>query len=97
MPPTAQPTPVLEFITAMEEYTVEHITSAYTSFSEPESAPLLVAIGSCEGEKLKILIDCGASRDFINASSLKRLKVPTHTLQHPLRVKLADGSISTTN
>ena len=62
-----------------------------------ESSPLLILIGECNGQPVRMMIDCGASRNFVNSHSLKRLHLPPTSLPEPVRIKLADGSITTTS
>ena len=63
----------------------------------PAASPLLLLLGYSNGKAVKVLLDCGASRDFIGLHCLARLKAPTSELATSMRVKLADGSISTTS
>ena len=43
---------------------------------------------------LKSLVDSGATREFCNEEYVRRKKLHTHQLKQPLRVRLADGSMS---
>ena len=84
-PPTpVPPIPPLEFV------------SKAVCPSDHDSSPLLVLIGECNGKSVRILIDSGATRDFVGYHALTRMGLTTSSLAEPLRVKLADGSISTT-
>ena len=65
--------------------------------SMPEAVPLLIVIGTCAGRLVKVLIDCGASRDFVGFHAIRRLQLPTSRLSAPLRVKLANGTIASTD
>ena len=85
VPPTAAPTP-LDFIGQ---------AVCHTSTTD-ESSPLLILLGTCNGQPVKIMIDCGATRDFAGYHAVKRLALTTAP-HAPLRVRLADGSISTTS
>ena len=60
------------------------------------SSPLLIIRAKCGDEDVLILVDSGASRNFANRHSMKRLALKPDALPKPLRVKLADGSISST-
>lgn len=57
---------------------------------------LLVLPGRHKGYYLRVLVDSGASRDFISATTVARLKLAPRQLSTALRVRLADGTMSTT-
>ena len=60
------------------------------------SSPLLLVEATCHGKKVLILIDCGATRDFASRRAVHRLGFTPQSLGELLRVKLANGTISTT-
>ena len=49
------------------------------------------------GRNAKVLIDCGATTNFINTSFVLSNHIPTTTIDNYQTVKLADGSKYTTN
>jgi len=57
---------------------------------------LMILLGYSGPHAIKIMLDSGASKDFVSAHLVNKLKVPMHTLTNPIRVKLADGSHSIT-
>jgi hypothetical protein len=57
---------------------------------------LMVVIGHVGTNHVKILIDSGASHDFISAKLAAKLKVCMQDLGTPMRVRLANGSHSIT-
>ena len=63
----------------------------------PEASPLLIVLGTVDGHTVKVLIDCGASRNFAGFHAIQRLALPPARLSAPLRVKLANGTIATTD
>lgn len=58
---------------------------------------LLVFPGTVNGFPVKILIDSGAMRDFASSKLVKKFGLATSTLEHPLRVRLANGLVQATD
>lgn len=75
---------------------VSPVTEQITNVSAPHaSSNLLVLVGRHRGRIVKVLVDSGASRDFISAAAVKRLGLAMSPLDVHLKVRLADGSLST--
>jgi hypothetical protein len=49
-----------------------------------------------QGKPARAMLDSGATRNFLSHSFVRKHQLPTSTLQNPLRVRLADGSIMKT-
>ena len=60
------------------------------------SRQLLTVQVSLNGVPCTLLIDSGASRNFINTSFVDQHKLRLSSLRHPLRIRLADGTLSAT-
>jgi len=60
------------------------------------SQQLLVINVSINGISGSFLVDSGASRDFINVAFAKKHRLHLSNLQRPLRIRLADGTLSAT-
>jgi hypothetical protein len=54
---------------------------------------MLTVDGTIEGRRAHILIDSGASVDFVSENFVQRQQIATTKLHPPLRVNLADGTI----
>jgi len=61
-----------------------------------EDTRLMIVIGHSGSTSIKILIDSGASQDFVSAKLVSKLKIDMHELATPMRVKLANGANSVT-
>ena len=61
------------------------------------SSHLMVLQGTYSGHPAKVLIDSGASRDFVNAQFVHANNISTSNLPERLQVRLADGSTTTTH
>ena len=57
----------------------------------------MVLQGTYAGHPAKILIDSGASRDFVNLRFVHANNIATSKLLERLQVRLADGSTTTTH
>ena len=68
-----------------------------SSKPEPDMAEQLIVFDCLvQGKPARAMLDSGATRNFLSHSFVHQHKLPTSTLQHPLRVRLADGSIMKT-
>jgi hypothetical protein len=67
----------------------------FTLSPDNASEKLLTFTGTCNDYPARYLIDCGATKDFISKSFAKDKGILTHNCG-PLRVRLADGSITIT-
>ena len=55
---------------------------------------IILKTPTADDTNLESLIDSGATLDFISESYVRENKLKTHKLENPLRVRLADGSMS---
>jgi transposase InsO family protein len=80
--------------------TISDTTHCVTNLSTVAAADphsLLVLSGKYKGHFLRVLVDSGASSDFISTSAVTRLRLAPQELAEAIRVRLADGSLSTTD
>ena len=91
--PSSSPADAQPCVSALSELV---FVSQISAPPDSLSSPLLIIRAKCKEEDVLILVDSGASRDFANRHSMKRLALEPDALPKPLRVKLADGSISST-
>lgn len=64
---------------------------------KPTDTCLIVLHGTVQGHTARVLIDSGASRNFVNDNFLASCQVPTTKLPHRLRVRNANGGIVRTH
>lgn len=70
---------------------------ALNSRAAGDNSQQLLTVSICvNGTKAVFLVDSGASRDFISTAFAKQHCLPLSTLSKPLRVRLADGTLSAT-
>jgi hypothetical protein len=67
------------------------------SSSSRRSTPLIELNGSINGHPCKILIDCGASCDFVSDRIVKKYQLKKETFSPGLTIGLPDGSRSQSN
>lgn len=71
-------------------------SQAYVALSHPlariRSAPLIEMKGSIGGHPARILIDCGASCNYVSQRMVNRYQLRKQTFHPPLTIELADGS-----
>lgn len=67
------------------------------SVSHRRSAPLITMRGTIDGCPGRVLIDCGASCNYISERLVSRYQLRTKTFHPPLTIELADGSQSKTS
>ena len=73
------------------------LTAAVDSFDrlegmEHDSSELLVLEGLLDGERCRnVLVDAGASSNFVHLSWARRHRLPVQKLKRPLDVRMADG------
>lgn len=67
------------------------------SVSHRRSAPLITMRGTIDGYPARVLIDCGASCNYISERLVSRYQLRTKTFHPPLTIELADGSQSKTS
>lgn len=67
------------------------------SSSRERSAPLIEMKGSIEGRACRILIDCGASCNYVSQRIVNRYQLRREKFHPPLTIELADGSRTKTN
>ena len=80
-PPAPQPKP-------------QHVPAALVSALHTSSPGLLVLKASVGGHAANILVDSGATQEFISSAFVARTKLPTSS-RTPLRVRNANGTVST--
>ena len=71
-------------------------SQAYLARSHPlsrkRSAPLIEMKGSIEGYPSRILVDCGASCNYVSQRMVNRYQLKRQKFHPPLIIELADGS-----
>ena len=77
---------IMSLESSLQNYMVSQIHS---------EAGLLYFDVKLSGKTFKSLLDCGASREFINDSTARSHGLARKDLQHPFNVKLADGTVLT--
>ena len=97
IPASPSPPPSTACATTASPPPLAYISSTWTADPyAPQSSPLLILQGYSNGMPVKIMIDCGATRDFAGYHAIRRLGLPPEA-SDPVRVRLADGSLSTTS
>ena len=84
-PPEPPPLPISD---------TTHCVTNLSTVAAAAADHLLVLSGRYKGHFLRVLVDSGASCDFISTSAVTRLRLPPQELAEALRVRLADGSLS---
>jgi hypothetical protein len=66
-----------------------HVTASSASYDS-----LVIHTSTTKDTHLKALVDIGATKNFCSDSYVREKLLPTHSLANPLRIRLADGSMS---
>ncbi|KAK3241869.1 hypothetical protein CYMTET_48393 [Cymbomonas tetramitiformis] len=69
--------------------------SQLTAIRDKEGTLLLVFWALLKGQRVRVLVDSGASDEFISSECVKRLNLTVRANGMPLNVTLADGSVQT--
>ncbi|KAK3258344.1 hypothetical protein CYMTET_32604 [Cymbomonas tetramitiformis] len=69
--------------------------SQLTAIRDKEGTLLLVFWALLKGQRVRVLVDSGASDEFISSECVKRLNLTVRANGTPLNVTLADGSVQT--
>lgn len=91
VPPTPSPPPAPN-----EPLPSDYEPDTATVTSMSASNELLILLIPHGSDFLRVLIDSGASNDFISTATVSHLQLPTSLLPKQLRIRLADGSRSST-
>ncbi len=68
-----------------------------TAVRDEEGTLLLVFWALLKGQRVRVLVDSGASDEFISTACAKRLNLTIRENDSPLNVTLADGSVQTSS
>ena len=96
--PRSEPNPALNPVTPSDPSTPSLTTIlALNSAASGDNSQRLLTITTCiNGHKATLLIDSGASRDFLSSAFVKTHSLPTTPLPSTLRIRLADGTLNAT-
>jgi hypothetical protein len=93
VPPLLLDTRTLSSSSLADEQVVELRLDTAIAGTSPAPARLIDLSGTVNGRPSgQMLIDAGASLNFVDAAVAARCALPTRRLDRPVRVKLADGS-----
>jgi len=62
-------------------------------FDEHSNGSLLIVYGTIQGHRMKIMIDSGASRNFISSRIVDKYHLPNRKQHHETKIVMADGHV----
>ena len=82
--------------TARTQRTNKLLPLGASATKQAREEQLIVLHGRCNGEPVRVLVDCGASTEFMSTECCERMKAKINVVKHgePREIELGDGTLS---